>query len=148
MTILSVKNQLLTHFMQHDVFDFSKHSLEIKFDKEVAAFREQMVTAACEELEKLGLVRKMQDQDSLRIIWVLVQPLSAYQQQVIINPLTANMVALAVNHYNEIEQLDGRCDMSKIDELDILRLVQIIGNLEEDLEKRTSNLEKEEEDEE
>lgn len=131
MTILTIKNQLLTHFMSHDTFDFSRHALELEFDKELAGFREQMVTAACEELEKMGLVKKMLANDSAKEIWVLVQPLAAFQQQVIISPITANMVALTVNHHNEMDEIEGRCDMTKIDEADILRLVQIVGDLEE-----------------
>lgn len=134
MTILTVKNALLTHFLSHDTFDFSRHAMEIPFDKDVSGFREDMIRAAFDEIEKLGIAKKMTAEDTAKDIWVLVQPLTAYQQQVTVGPLVASIIGDVINHYNEVDQLDGRCDKSQIDEGDILRLVQIIQNYESMLE--------------
>lgn len=132
MTILTVKNQLVTHFLQHDTFDFSRHALDIEFDKEVVGFREEMVHAACVELEQLGLIKKVVSDSREKQIWVLVQPLVAAQQSVVLGPLVSEIIGNVINHYNEIEELDERCDKTKISELDILRLVQIIQNYEDE----------------
>lgn len=131
MTILGVKNQLITHFLQKDTFEFKKHDLiSVQFDKETADFREELTELALADLEQLNIVRKVVNDD--RTMWVLIQPIHSFQQQVTVGPLVAEVMANTINFVNEMEHVDLLCDKTKIDEGDILRLVKIVEDFIED----------------
>lgn len=142
MTILAVKNQLITHFLSNDTFEFSRHALEIEFDKDLIGFREEMIRAAMAELETLGLIKKLSNHE--REIWVLAQPLNAFNQQVTIGPLVAEIIANTINFYNESENIEVQCDKTKIDEEDIMRLVSIVEGYEEFMNEAKNQADKQE----
>jgi hypothetical protein len=123
MTILEVKNQLITHFLSQDTFEFNRHQLMVTFDKETADFREGLLKAALAELEALAVVKRMVVDE--REVWVLVQPMTqCFMQQVTIGPLVAEVIANTVNFIREAEGIDTLCDKTKIGELDLLFLVK------------------------
>lgn len=130
MTILGAKNQLITHFLTHDTFHPVSHAFEVTYDRDTADFREELVRAALGELEQAGFVRKLSQPDR-GDIWVLVQPMSTYVQQVQVGSLVAGVVADVINHYNEVEGSDVLCDKTKISEADFLRLIDILGKWEQ-----------------
>jgi hypothetical protein len=129
MTILGVKNQLVSHFLSHDTYDPNKHAFDVVYDKETADFREQLTCAALEQLELSGFVKKLVNSD--RAIWVLVQPISSYAQNVVISPIMADMIANVVNFHNEIDELDYIVDKTKIDEGAIARLLNVISEYDD-----------------
>lgn len=130
MTILGAKNQLVTHFLTHDTFDPVKHAFEVIYDKDTADFREELVQAALDELERAGFVKKLNQPEKQRTIWVLVQPIHSFVQQVSFGPLVSSIIADCVNAYNGAEGIKSLCDKTKIEEQDILRLIGIISNWE------------------
>lgn len=137
MTLLQVKNQLITFFFGHHTFEFKKHQLEIEFDKESADFRAPLIQEALADLEKLGIVRKMvvNKDDALaeRESWILTQPIHSFTQNVMIGPLVAERVANAINFVNGMEGIDIVCDKMKLDERDIFRLVDIVEEMIEEV---------------
>lgn len=130
MSILQVKNQLVSFFFSHDVFEFEKHQIEVTFDKETADFREQILAAALGELETVGIVKKMVMDG--RTAWILTQPIHSFTQQVTVGPMVADQIASAINFMNEMEEIDILCDKTKIDEQDLLRLVSIVNDFVEE----------------
>lgn len=130
MTILQVKNQLISHFFSNDTFEFEKHQLMVEFEKDVASFRAEMLKAALTELEQVGVVKKMAIEG--REMWVLTQSMHSFNQQVVISPICAELIANTVNAVNEIQNIDVECDKTKIDEQDLMRLVQIVEDMLED----------------
>jgi len=131
MTILSVKNQLITHFLSNDVFEFSKHWTQIELDKEVVGFREDLIRSACQELEDLKIIQKLKAEDSMKEIWILVKPINTMVQSVTVGPLVSTLLADIINSYNKIEKISAETDKTNLQEGDLLRLVEIIGNLEQ-----------------
>lgn len=129
MTILGLKSQLLTHFGQHDIFDPQKHAVTI--DPEASEYGREMLGVALNQLEEIGLVKKMVATESP--VWVLVLPLNLAPQPVYIERDMANVMAEVINHYNEMEEIDVECDPSKIDSADVGRLIDIIGNWEDEM---------------
>jgi len=129
LTILGLKTQLLTHFSQHDIFDPQKHAVIV--DPEASEYGREMLMVALTQLEEIGLVKKMVATESP--VWVLVLPLNLVPQPVYIERDLANVMADLINHYNEMEEIDVECDPAKIDSADIGRLIDIIGNWEDEM---------------
>lgn len=130
MTLLEVKNQLVTHFLSHDTFDPVKHAFDVTYDKEVADFREQMTATALAELEAAGFIRRFDSGD--KSLWVLTQPIASFPQQVTLSPITCNMIASIVNFHNDLEEIDYVVDQTKIDESAIGRLIQIVSEYDDE----------------
>ena len=128
MTILAVKNQLVTYFLSNDTFEFGKNQLDIEFDKPSIDFREDLTRLALAELEISGIVKKI-THPAEREIWVLVQPIHSFIQNVQVGPLVSSIIADTINHYNELQGIDMECNKTHIEEQDILRLIGIIQML-------------------
>jgi hypothetical protein len=126
MTVLEVKNQMVTHFLKHDTFDPVKHAFDITYDKDTADFREQLCSIALGELEQAGFVRRLNQPE--KSIWVLTQPIASHVQQVAISPIIADMLASVVNFHNELDEIDYVVDSTKIDEGVIARLINIVSD--------------------
>ena len=129
MTILDVKNQLVTHFLKHDTFDLTKHAFEVTYDKETADFREELTREALSQLETQGFAKKLSREG--KDIWVLLQPIGSYVQQVSISPIIADMMASIVNFHNELDEIDYVVDKTKVDEGVIARLLNIISEYDD-----------------
>lgn len=129
MTILDVKNQLVTHFLKHDTYDPTRHAFEVTYDKETADFREELTKEALIQLDAQGFVKKLSKEG--KDIWVLVQPIGAYVQQVSISPIIADMMASIVNFHNELDEIDFVVDKTKIDEGVIGRLLNIVSEYDD-----------------
>lgn len=135
MTILGVKNQLVSHFLSHDTYDLTRHAFEVVYDKHTADFREEMTIAALANLEQAGFVKKLTKED--KSIWVLVQPMNAHVQQVAVRPIIAEMIANAVNFHNDLDNIDYQVDKTKIDEGALARLIQIISEYDDEMMEET-----------
>lgn len=128
MTILGLKTQLLTHFGQNDIFDPSKHSVTV--DQDSAPYGKEMLGLALAQLEEIGLIKKMVSTESP--VWVLCVPMNLVPQPVYLERDLAVVMADLINHYNDMEDIDITCDPSKIDSDDVGRLIDIIGNWEDE----------------
>ncbi len=133
MTILQVKNQLINHFLSNDTFEFERHQLEVTFDKETADFREPLLHAALAEFEAASIVKSIVFEG--RVIWVLTQPINSFIQQVNVGPLVANMLADTIEGINELEETTGTCNVMKIDEADLLRVLGFANEMLDVVEK-------------
>ncbi len=131
MTILDVKNQFVTHFLSHDIYDPTKHAFEVEYDKDTANFREELAQVALAELEGAGFVKRLTKDE--KTIWVLAQPIASYVQQVTISPIVADMIANVVNFHNELDDIDYIVDKTKIDEGAIARLINIVSDYDDEM---------------
>lgn len=127
MILLQVKNQLIQFYLSYDTFEFERHQLEITFDKESADFRAQMLGFALEEFEVAGLVKKVTLNE--RTAWVLTKPINSFIQQVNVGPHVANMLASTIDGINELEEIEGVCDVMKIDEDDLMRVIMFANEM-------------------
>lgn len=131
MTVLGVKNQLVTHFLTHDTFDPERHAFEVTYDKETADFREELLRVALDELVVSGFIKKLSQGE--KSLWVLVQPITSWVQQIVISPIVADMMANTVNFHNGLDGSKHIVDKTKIDELVIMRLIDIISEYDDEL---------------
>ncbi len=132
MTLLQVKNQLITLFFSQDSFEFKRDQLKVEFDKDSADFREPLLREALTDLEKLGIVKKMvvgEEPDLKRESWILAQPLFTFNQSVTVSSLAASVVADTINQIADIFELNLSCDKTQLTEQDLLKLCAIIDHL-------------------
>lgn len=126
MTIVDVKNQLISHFFTKDIFtpdDFTS----IKLDEASDEYRDELISAALGELERGGVLFKVSS--STKTAYVLSQNLGSFTQQVTLSPGAAEAIAETVNPFriaNEEAEWMQVCDKTNINELDVLNLINII----------------------
>lgn len=124
MTIVEIKNQLLSHFFENTVFNMSSHIDKIELTEEISPMKSEIVRTVLNELELLGLVRKVASSNNE--VWILVQSLHSFHQNLSISAATAEIIADTINSFREANEIDGdTCDKTKITESDILNLVNI-----------------------
>lgn len=124
MTLLDIRNQIISIFCQKDVFvesDFASINVPTEHEAEKASF----VLATLDELEENGLVRRASP-----TTWILTTPLNVQGQEVHISMNTGNAIAATVNTYLDANGHKGpRVDVLNISEGAIFALVQIIDDL-------------------
>lgn len=127
MTLVEVRNQVLTHFFTKSIF-CEVDIPGIKADEEAEPFKSELVYAALADLEKLEIVRRLvpEFEDGLDA-WVLIQPLNSYVQDVAVSLSTADLVGETINSFIAGNELDWTpCDKTQIIQDDMLTLVEII----------------------
>lgn len=131
MTILDIKNQLVTHFFNSDVFAIGgQEASTIKFSDDLAPFRDQALRAALLELELAGIVKKLGNPDG--DAWVLHQSFGSVPQTVVISPQCAEWLGNTINGFREAHDLDeDACDKTRITENDIVNLLSILHQVME-----------------
>lgn len=100
MTLVDVKNALLSHFISSSTFDITEDTKHFKLDPEevgpdFVANIAHITEYALEDLVKLGVLAKVRDG-----FYVLSQPLTQLNQTVVITPFTALMLADIVNGWS------------------------------------------------
>lgn len=97
MTLVDIKNALLSHFLacptfnvteDLGIFKLNPKEVEPNFIDNLA----EIVTFGLEDLSKLGIVAKVKDG-----LYILVQPLNQLNQTVVVSPVTSLMIADIVN---------------------------------------------------
>ena len=101
MTLVDIKNALLSHFLSYPTFNVEEDINLFKLDpKEVGSDfsnnLKDIVTYGLQELDKLGIVARVKEG-----LYVLIQPLNQLNQTVILSPITALMIADIVNNWTE-----------------------------------------------
>ena len=141
MTLLEVKNQLISFFFSHDSFEFKRHQLEVTFDKDSADFREPLLREALADLERIGIVKKMvvagDEVAEARESWMLTQPVFSFSQNLVVGALTAEIIANTINGASEDLGVKLSCDKTKLGEQDLLKLCGIIDEMAERLDVLT-----------
>ena len=102
MTLLEIKNLLISHFISSATFNIEDdlESIKLSDDEKGGDFvnhKGEIVKFALKELEKAGLVAEVSPG-----IFVLQQPLTNLPQSVVISPFTALMIADLVNQWMKI----------------------------------------------
>lgn len=124
MTIVEIKNQVLTHFFNNTIFSLSSDSQKIELDDDLKPLTEEVVRTVLVDLENLGLIKKVAS--AQKEIWILTQSLTAFNQNVTITAATAEMISDTINSFREANEISGDIsDKTKITEADIINLVNI-----------------------
>lgn len=128
MTILEVKNQLVSHFSQKTYFGEEDIS-NIKLPEELSQFKDSLVYEALGDLEKIEMVKKVVSAEEEEC-WVLVRPFGSYVQNVEISPHAAEAISNTINHFAEANDLEWPvADKTFLLENDIMMLVDIIHEI-------------------
>jgi hypothetical protein len=137
MTLTHVKNLILSHFFQNSTFSIRDDSATIEFDKEdqdsekLIPFKDDLIRMAIKDFEAVGLLKQVNAESEM---YILIQPISAFTQQVVISPLCAEMLGDTVNGFLQSTDSDRVCNKLAITENDIMTLVHAYHSLLEDVE--------------
>jgi len=137
MTLVHVKNLLLSHLLQNNTFSIQDDTPTIDFGKdedteELNPFKEKVVRLAVKELEQVGIL-KLVDADTE--LYLLSQPVNSFVQQVSISPLCAEMLADTVNAFVRGTDIDGVvCNKLSVTEGDIMALIHVFHMMLEDMD--------------
>lgn len=131
MTILDVKNQLVSYFFGSDVFNIGgQEADQIKLADDLAPYRQQALRAALQELELTGIVKRLASPDG--DAWVLNQSFGSVPQTVVISPQCAEWLGNTINGFREAHDLEeDACDKTRITENDIVNLLSILHQVME-----------------
>lgn len=133
MTLVDIKNALLSHFVSSSTFDVIQDTATFKIDpKEVGddfvSNLPAIVTVALEDLVRLGILARAREG-----LYVLVQPLTQINQTIVLSPFTALMLADMVNGWaektGEMKETGYVVNKLAITDRDVNALCQICGIL-------------------
>lgn len=136
MTLVHVKNLLLSHLLQNNTFSIRDDSAIIDFDKdqdieELEPFREKIIRLAVKELEVVGILRLVDEESEL---YILSQPVNSFVQQISISPLCAEMLSDTVNAYVKGTNIENIvCNKLAITEQDIMALIHVFHMMLDDM---------------
>lgn len=126
MTLLHVKNLLLSHFLNNDTFclgaDLALIDLKDDDNEELAPHGESLVRLALEDFRVAGILKLVDEKTSL---YILTQPIASYPQQVTVSPMCAEMLADSINAFAKGADIKGvLCNKLALVEQDIMNLIQ------------------------
>lgn len=131
MTLIDIKNALLSHFISYSVFDLKEDLRRIKTDPSDTGFTanlEAITLYGLQELVKINIIAQV-----TTTAFVLIQPVTQLSQTVVVDPFTALMLADLVNGWTETsgEQKETGYVVNKlgITNKDIYALCQITATL-------------------
>lgn len=128
MTIVDVKNQLISHFLTRTYFAPADYST-LKIAADLEEHRDSLIRAAFGELEKADMVKGLIEGDGT-MSWILTRPFSDFIQEVPISPQAAELVANTVNQFIAANDLDWpMVDKMDMEEADLIALVQVVREL-------------------
>lgn len=124
MSIIEIKNQLISHFYDNDTFDILVDSNKIELDDSLLSVRQQVVSTVLGELETMGMIKKVSQGE--RTIWMLTQSFDTFNQTVVLSASSSEIIADTINSFRDANEISGDvCDKTRISEADILNLVNI-----------------------
>lgn len=125
MTIIEIKNQLISHFYDQQSFCMQDDGPKISLSEDLEKVREQVIETALQDLAAANLVRKIQSAD--KSVWLLTQSFESFNQTVVLSAPAAEIIADMINDFREINDIPGdTCDKTRIVEADLMNLVNII----------------------
>jgi hypothetical protein len=135
MTLLSIKTQLLSHFLENDTFqegDFVK----IKVAKNLEKFKNDLIRKSLKDLEDSKIVKSLvadaptNEADVKFDAWILELPLAAHGQQIYVSLPLAGAISETINTFMEANKLDAeKSNPLSLSERDIAVLLGIINEL-------------------
>lgn len=125
MTIIEIKNQLISHFYDHESFCLDTDGPKVRLSDDLEKVREQVIETVLYDLQASNLVRKVQSAE--KSVWLLTQSFDSFNQNVVISANAAELIADMINDFRDINEIPGdMCDKTKIIEADLMNLVNII----------------------
>lgn len=124
MTLLDVRNQIVSHFCKNDTFALENFK-DIKVDDKFENDKDDLIIAALDNLESMNLIRGVSEN-----LWILINPLNSAGQEVHLSMNVCNAIAETINAFmdaNEIKEV--KVDSLDIQERDIVELLSIIGEI-------------------
>lgn len=124
MTLLDVRNQIISHFCEKDSFtrnDFINVEVDQLFEDQ----KDNLILSCLIELEKREIIVKISDS-----LWILTNPLNFSGQKINISMAVANAITETVNTFLEANNIeDTKVDSLNITEANIVDLLKIIGEI-------------------
>ncbi len=124
MTLLDIRNQIVSHLCQNDTFS-SENFKDIKVDDKFDGEKESLIIAALDNLESINLIRGVSEN-----LWILINPLNSAGQDIHLSMNVCNAIAETVNAFMDANEIkDVKVDPLDIQERDIVELLKIIGEI-------------------
>lgn len=124
MTIIEIKNQLISHFYDKNVFDMEADEKKIQLADDLESVRKELIGTVLAELSAIGMVKKIES--PAKTIWLLTQSFESFNQSVVLSAAASEIIGDTINQFREANDLAGDlCDKTKITESDLLNLVNI-----------------------
>ena len=130
MTLLEIRNQIVSCFIEKDTFVIPDDLKKIEVSDYQKSTKLELVQLALSELKEAKFCQAILSLDKEKAVYVLSEPIYSGGQQVMISMPTANAVAETVNTYAE-SLSDERfiCNKMAVTDRDIQFLCIIINNL-------------------
>jgi hypothetical protein len=125
MTIVEIKNQLISHFYEQTVFDMETDGPKINLPEELNGSRREVISTVLADLASRGMVIRVDSPD--KSIWLLTQSFDSFNQQIVIGAACAEAISETINDFRDANEIPGDLsDKTKITEADIMNLINII----------------------
>ena len=137
MTLIDIRNQLISHLSKQSIFLMKEDKSRIKIDPKIEECRESLVVAAFEMIEEVGLVKPLKDDEGKKTLgWVLTSDLDGYSQSVTISGEVANAIAETINTFLASQGVnEDKCNKLSINENDLMAMVSILDDMIKSVER-------------
>lgn len=130
MTLLEIKNQLLTFFAQGDTFYIPKDSKSIKVGKNQEKHKEQILEEVLRVLTEEGFCSAIKNKEGIVDSFIMNIPMIQQGYDINISLITANLVGEIINQFaNATGNKAMLTDKTSINESDIQNLCVICAQL-------------------
>jgi hypothetical protein len=129
MTLIDIKNQIVSHFTSNDTFLLERDGVKIKIPKDLEPAKDALIKTSMKDFEDSKVVKYIEG-----VGWILDAPIGANGQQVEISLPCAHVISQTIGAYAkankelEIESIDTL----NITEKDIWIMLRIIHELLQD----------------
>lgn len=135
MTLVEVRNQVITVLLKNNMFIMQNDLKAIKVPKVLSEIKQSLVESSFELLQEAGYVKKINSEKGL--YWILEKDIASKEQSVVITPYTAEAVANVINQYREAMNIkNGEANKLSITEDDLQSLIVICSTLLNNVEKK------------
>lgn len=124
MTIVEIKNQLISHFYDKNVFDMEVDGPKIRLSDDLETVRQEVINTVLTELQSVNVVKKVES--AAKSVWLLTQSFDSFNQSVVLSAGASEVIADTINDFRDANDIPGdTCDKTKITEADIMNLINI-----------------------
>lgn len=124
MTIVDIKNQLISHLFDNDSFDLAQDGPKLTLSDDLEPVRPEVIASVLGELEDMKMVKKVAF--GARDVWLLTQPFDSFSQTMVLSAAASEIIAETINSFRDANEIEADiCDKTKISEADIINLVNI-----------------------
>jgi predicted deacylase len=141
MTLIDIRNQLVSCLSKQSIFIMKDDKNRIKIDPKIEECRESLITAAFEAIEEVGLAKSLKDESGEKTLgWILTADLELHSQTLTISGEVANAIAETINTFLASHgMIEDKCNKLSINENDLMALVSILNDMLKAVEKTTED---------